>query len=67
MGSKTGKILNVNVDVNLLKTKISDAKDSALSKIKEGRNYAMSGILGKTIELSKKQINALENVKKNFD
>jgi hypothetical protein len=67
MSTKGGKILNVKVDVGLLKTKILDAKDSALNKIKEGRNYAVSGILGKTIELSKKQVDVLQNVKKNFD
>lgn len=65
MGSKSDKV--VTVDVNLLKNKLIDVKDSTLNKIKEGRNLALSGLLGKTIELSKKQIDILQNVKKNFD
>jgi len=65
MGSKNDKIVNINID--LLKDKITEVKDSAFSKLKKQRNSAVSGILGKTIEISKKQLDALQNAKKNFD
>ncbi len=53
-------------DVEALKERIDSAKQATIDKITEGRNLAIGGLLGKGIELSKKQLEALEKAKEKF-
>lgn len=64
MVTKQKKIFNF--DVEALKERLEGAKQAAVDKVKEGRNLAIGGLLGKGIELSKKQLEALEKAKKKF-
>jgi hypothetical protein len=64
MAAKQKKIFNFDVEV--LKERIEAAKQAAVDKVTEGRNLAIGGLLGKGIELSKKQLGALEKAKKKF-
>lgn len=58
------KLVSFNPDV--MKKKVASVRLSLTEKAKERKNKALAGILSKGIELSKKQLSALESVRKHF-
>lgn len=58
------KVVSINVDV--MKQKVASARDKVTMAAKERTDKALSSILNKGIELSKKQLSKLESVRKNL-
>ncbi|TWW11132.1 hypothetical protein E3A20_05430 [Planctomyces bekefii] len=58
------KIVSINVDA--MKQKVASARQSIGSMAKERKDKALVSVLEKGIELSKRQLSALESVRKNF-
>lgn len=58
------KLISFNVDV--MKERVQEAKEAIGSKAKERKDKALSSILDKGIELSKRQLSALQSVRKNL-
>jgi hypothetical protein len=56
------KLVTINVDV--MKQRVAEARESIKEAAKARKDQALVGILNKGIELSKKQLSALESARK---
>lgn len=58
------KLVTINVDV--MKQRVVEARESITARAKARKQQALAGLLNKGIELSKRQLSALESVRKNL-
>lgn len=58
------KLVSINLDV--MKQKVASARESLGLMAKERKDKALTDILDKGIELSKKQLNALQSARKSI-